>query len=246
MHSEIRHEFTKQTRQAYVTYTLVGLGAIAMMLESSGRRPRINPSTYVAPNATLCGDVRIGEGSAVLFGAIITADGGPVKIGRNCIVMENAVIRGTKRHPTSIGDNVLVGPRAYLTGCTVSDNVFLATGSSVFNGAKLGERTDVRINGTVHVNTVLKPDQVVPIGWVAVGNPAKVFPPGEHEKIWRIQKELNFPQTVWGLERRRRKGETIMPEVARRYTRALVKHKDDRILDQKDKSGSIWMASSGV
>jgi carbonic anhydrase/acetyltransferase-like protein (isoleucine patch superfamily) len=146
------------------------------------------------------------------------------------MIMENAVIRGTRRHPTTVGDNVLVGPHAYLTGCTVADNLFLATGSTVFNGARLGERADVRINGTVHINTILKPDQIVPIGWVAVGNPAKIFPPKDHAKIWRIQKKLNFPRTVWGLETSRRKGETIMPEVARRYTRALMRHKDDKVV----------------
>ena len=201
-----------------------------MILEHLGRRPQIDPSSYVATTATVCGDVAIGENTSVLFVAVITAEGGPVKIGKSCIIMENAVIRGTRRHPIQLGDNVLVGPRAYLTGCTVADNVFLATGSTVFNGAKLGERVTVRINGTVHINTVLKPDEVVPIGWVAVGSPAKVFPPGEHAKIWRIQKKLNFPRTVWGLEMPSRKGETIMPEVARRYTRALMKHKDDKVV----------------
>lgn len=105
-----------------------------MLLEHRGERPRIHESAYVAPTATICGDVTVGANSRVLFGAVVTAEGGAVEIGAECIVMENAVVRGTPKHPVRIGDHVLVGPRAYLTGCTVEDNVFLATGSAVFNG----------------------------------------------------------------------------------------------------------------
>jgi len=86
--------------------------------------------------------------------------------------MENAVIRGTARHPALLGDHVLVGPRAYLSGCTVESNVFLAAGSTVFNGAVIGPRTVVRVNGVVYIKTVLPADSLVPIGWVAVGDPA--------------------------------------------------------------------------
>jgi carbonic anhydrase/acetyltransferase-like protein (isoleucine patch superfamily) len=65
--------------------------------------------------------------------------------------MENAVLRETLKHPLTIGSSVLVGPRAYLSGCTINDETFLATGSTVFNGAVLGQRTEVRVNGTVHL-----------------------------------------------------------------------------------------------
>lgn len=204
-----------------------------MMFEHLGERPRVHNSSYVAPTATLCGDVSIGQNCAVLFGAVITAEGGPVRIGNNCVIMENAVIRGTKRHPTVLGDNVLVGPHAYLTGCIVADNVFLATGSTIFNGSKLGARVEVRINGTVHINTTLEPGTLVPIGWVAVGDPAEILPPREHRKIWTILKRLNFPQTVWGLERASRKGDTIMPKITGRYTKALARHRGDRIIEPR-------------
>jgi carbonic anhydrase/acetyltransferase-like protein (isoleucine patch superfamily) len=159
-----------------------------MLLEHQGKRPRVHETAYVAPTATICGDVTIGENSRVLFGAVIVAEGGPVEIGAECIVMENAVIRGTRRHPIRIGHHVLVGPRAYLTGCTVEDNVFLATGATIFNGARIGTRAEVRINGVVHLKTNLPPDAIVPIDWVAVGDPAQILPPHEHENIWAIQK----------------------------------------------------------
>lgn len=201
-----------------------------MLLEHQGKRPRIHETAYVAPNPIICGDVTIGEGSGVLFGAVVVAEGGPVEIGAHCIVMEHAVIRGTARQPVRVGNHVLVGPQAHLSGCTVEDSVFIATGAAIFNGARLGRRSEVRIHGVVHVKTVLPPDAVVPIGWVAVGDPAEILPPSAHDRIWAIQEPLNFPRTVFGVERAPA-GQTIMPEVTRRYARALGRHRDDRVLD---------------
>ncbi|MDY7080723.1 MAG: gamma carbonic anhydrase family protein [Chloroflexota bacterium] len=201
-----------------------------MLLEHRDKTPHIHESAYIAPTATICGDVTIGENSRVLFGAVLVAEGGPVVIGSHCIIMENAVIRGTRWHPTCLGNHVLVGPRAYLTGCTVEDDVFLATGATIFNGARIGTRAEVRINGVVHLKTILPADALVPIGWVAVGDPAEILPPEDHESIWAIQEPLNFPRTVFGLERAPA-GETIMPELTQRYARALGRHREDQILD---------------
>jgi carbonic anhydrase/acetyltransferase-like protein (isoleucine patch superfamily) len=203
-----------------------------MLLEHQGKRPRIHDTAYVAPTATVCGDVTIGENTCVLFGAVISADGGPVEIGRQCIIMENAVIRGTRRHPARLANHVLVGPRAYLTGCSVEDDAFLATGTTVFNGSVIGARAEVRINGVVHLKTKVLPDSTVPIGWIAVGDPARIYAPRDHDAIWMIQKTLDFPKEVFGVERPP-EGQSKMPEVAQRYTQALKKHKDDRVVDDR-------------
>src|SRR6266478_4864175 len=133
-----------------------------MLLEHEGRRPRIDDSAYVAPTAVVCGDVTIGPDCRVLFGAVLTAESGPVVLGSRCVVMEQAVLRGTAAHPLRLGSHVLVGPHAHLSGCEVEDNVFVATGASVFNGARLGTRSTVHINGVVHIKTVLTPDTIVP------------------------------------------------------------------------------------
>ncbi len=202
---------------------------MALLMEHGGKKPRIHPSAYLAPNAVLCGDVVVGANSSILFGAVLTSEGGTLEVGAGCIVMENAVLRSTQRHPLKIGDNVLIGPHAHLTGCTLADNVFIATGAAIFNGAFIGDRSEVRINAVVHVNTVLERDAVVPIGWVAVGDPAELLPPNEHDKIWAIQKQMEFARTVFGLDRAPA-GQTIMPEMTRRYGRALARHKDDKVV----------------
>ncbi len=122
-----------------------------MLIEHEGKRPRIHPSARIAPTAVICGDVTIGAETSVGFGAVLTAESGPIELGSRCIVMENAVIRGTCRHPVAIGDHVLIGPQAMLSGCRVGESAFLATGCAIFNGAEIGPRAEVRIHGTVHL-----------------------------------------------------------------------------------------------
>lgn len=196
-----------------------------MFLEYEGKRPEIHEDAYVAPNAVIRGNVTIERGTSILFGATITAEGGPVKIGKNCVVMEQAVVRGTPKNPTAISHSVLVGPHAHLSGCIIDEEVFIATGSTIFNGVHIQRDSEVRINGVVHVNSVLKPESMVPIGWIAVGNPAQIFPPDKHDEIWKIQKKLDFPGTVWGTDREASQGKYI-----RSYAQSLQRHHNDRII----------------
>lgn len=197
-----------------------------MLIEHEGARPQVAESAYVAPNAVLSGDVRVGEGARVLFGAVLTAEGGSVEVGARTIVMENALVRGRTGHPARLGAHVLVGPHAHLNGATVEDEVFLATGVSVFPGASVGRGSEVRINAIVHVNSKLAPDTTVPIGWIAVGDPAELFPPERHEELWAIQERMDFPGTVFGLSRE----EATMERVARRYSESFGRHRGDRVL----------------
>jgi len=200
-----------------------------MLIAHDGKRPSIDPSARIAPTAVICGDVTIGAGTSVGFGAVLTAETGPIVVGRHCVIMENAVLRGTRRNPLAVGETVLVGPRAYLIGCSVADNAFIATGAAVFNGAVIGARAEVRINGTVHIRTRLEEDATVPISWVAVGDPAVILPPERHDDIWAVQEPLDFPKTVFGVDRPP-PGQSLMPDVMPRYAAVLARHKDDEVL----------------
>jgi carbonic anhydrase/acetyltransferase-like protein (isoleucine patch superfamily) len=172
-----------------------------MIIRHLNHVPTIDGSAYVAPNAVVSGDVTIGKNVRVMHGAQIIAENSPVVVGDNCIILENAVIRGTENFPVTIGSNCLIGPNAHLAGCTVEDAVFIATGAAVFHGALLKTGSEVRVNGVVHLKTVLPQGATVPIGWVAVGNPAEILPPERHCEIWKLQKPLNFPLTVYGVGR---------------------------------------------
>ena len=197
-----------------------------MLIEHEGARPQVAESAYVAPTAVLSGDVRIGEDARILFGAVLTAEGGSVTVGARSIVMENALVRGRRDHPARIGAHVLVGPHAHLNGATVEDEVFLATGVSAFPGAHIGQGSEVRINGVVHVNSRLAPGTTVPIGWIAAGDPAELFAPERHEELWAVQEPLDFPGTIFGLPR----DEATMERVARRYSESFGRHRGDRVL----------------
>lgn len=198
-----------------------------MLLEHEGKRPSVHSSAWVAPTAVVCGDVRIGPRSCVAYGAVLAAEGAPVVIGTQTVVREHALLRATPGHPLEVGSFVLVGPRAALYGCRVEDEVFLATGVTVFHAAHLGRGSEVRINGVVHVRTRLAPGATVPIGWVAVGDPAQILPPGEHDRIWAVQRPLDFPGVVYGLERRP-DDSVDMAELTRRVAEGLRRHAHDR------------------
>ena len=193
------------------------------LFEHRGRRPDIDPSAYIAPTAVVCGDVHVGADARILFGAVLTAEDGRVSVGRRTVVMENALLRGRSTHPTEIGDNVLIGPHAHVNGATVADGCFLATGCSLFPGSRLGEGVEVRINGVVHANTSLPTGAMVPIGWVAVGDPAEILPPERHDDIWAIQQGLEFTQTVYGVGR-----DIPAAELMERQSRWYGEHRDDR------------------
>lgn len=141
--------------------------------------------------------------------------------------MDTAVIRGVRGHPATLGDRVLVGPRASLAGCTVADEAFLATGATVFNGARIGAGAEVRVNGVVHLCSALAAAAVVLIGWIAVGDPAEILPPEAHDRIWAIQETLDFPRVVFGVDEPP-PGQSITAAMMPRYARALARHRDDR------------------
>ncbi|MFC6884372.1 hypothetical protein [Actinomadura yumaensis] len=129
------------------------------------------------------------------------------------------------RRPAVIGDAVLIGPHAHVNGATIEDEVFVATGASVFPGAVAGARSELRINSVLHVNSRLAPGAVLPIGWIAAGDPAEAFPPGRHDELWEVQREMDFPGTVYGVPRG-----ASMREIMARQADFYGAHLDDRPL----------------
>ena len=196
-----------------------------MIISHTGNAPTIHPTAWVAPDATVCGDVVIGSETRIGFGARLIATGGRIEIGKHCIIMENAVVRSTARHSTRVGDHCLVGPNAHVVGCTIADEVFIATGAAIFHGATLGKGSEVRVHATVHVKTRLPAGETVPIGWVAVGDPVEILPPDRHDRIWELQAPLNFPLEAYGIDRK----DVDMIKVTTRVVEGLGSHRDDEI-----------------
>ena len=196
-----------------------------MLVSHMGKAPVVDPAAWVAPDATVSGDVTIGPGCRILSGArVIGEAGGRIRIGREVIILENAVVRAGPRHDCDIGDNCLIGPHAHVTGAVLEPEVFVATGAAVFHGARLGRGCEVRIHAVVHLKTRLEPGATVPIGWVAVGDPAEILSPDQHDAIWARQAPLNFPLTAYGLDRTTPE---LMVALTRRLSDELAAHRDD-------------------
>lgn len=196
-----------------------------MLYEHLGARPRIDDTAVVAPTAVVSGDVEIGPNCQVLHGAVITAEGGPITLGEHVIVMENALIRATAANAAHIGDHTLIGTLASIAGATVGEEVFFASGARVFNGSIIGARCEIRVNAIVTRRAVLPEGAVVPIGWVAAGDPVQLFSPDQADAIAAAQPDLDFPGHVFGVDR---DTPDLMVQLTERYGSSLARHADDQ------------------
>jgi carbonic anhydrase/acetyltransferase-like protein (isoleucine patch superfamily) len=203
-----------------------------MLIRHRDLEPSIDPDAYVAPSAVMVGDVRVAAGARVLHGAILSGEDGYVAVGEDTVIMENALIRGRAAHPAVVGRAVMVGPHAHINGSTVGDEAFIATGAALFPGSVIGAGAEVRINGVVQVNTAVEPGAVVPVGWVAVGNPAHILPPERHDEIWAVQRELDFVGTVYGVGK-----DASMRDLMRSQSQFYGHHRDDVTLDPNPGQG---------
>jgi carbonic anhydrase/acetyltransferase-like protein (isoleucine patch superfamily) len=202
-----------------------------VLIEHRGQRPQIDPTAWVAPNAVISGNVVIGPRARILYGAVLTAEGRlPLTVGQNCVIMEQAVLRAAGRWPLELRDHVLVGPHAYLSGCSVGTGSFVATGAMVFNGARLGTSCVVALSGKVHIETDLADNTFVPIGFIAIGRPGRVYAPGEAPTVHEELNRIGFLRHVFGVDLAERPRIEAMTEAMTRYARALDAHREDRIL----------------
>ncbi len=135
-----------------------------------GVRPRIAESCFVAPSADVIGDVTIGPGSSVWFGAVLRGDMMPIRIGARTSIQDNSVIHTTGGwHDSVVGDDCTVGHSVVLHGCAVGDRVLVGMGSIILDEAEIGH--DV-ILGAGSLVTARKK---IPPGVLAVGRPARVL-----------------------------------------------------------------------
>ena len=132
------------------------------------KQPHIDPSAFVAPNATVLGDVTIAAEGSVFFGAVIRGDRQPVFIGRGSNIQDNCVLHVDADYPLRLGENVTVGHGAILHGCTVGDGTLIGMGAIVLNGAQIGKSC------LVAAGTLVPQSVVIPDGSLVVGVPGKV------------------------------------------------------------------------
>lgn len=141
---------------------------MAIIRPYGGKAPRVDASAFLAETAIAIGDVEIGPDSSLWFGTIVRGDVNAIRIGARTNLQDQTVVHVTsKTHPTVIGDDVTVGHRAVLHGCTVHDRCLVGIGAIVMDGAVVGP------DAMVAAGALVPPGAVVPPGTLAVGSPAR-------------------------------------------------------------------------
>lgn len=141
--------------------------ARAMFFEYHGKRPKVHSSAFVAPTATLIGDVEIGAESSVWFGTVLRGDNGPIRIGSRTSVQDNAVVHVSEGCSTTIGDDVTIGHAAVMEDCTIGNNALVGSNAVILNGATVGEGALIAAGSVVSAGGRI-PDRVVAAGAPAV------------------------------------------------------------------------------
>lgn len=152
--------------------------------EFEGRKPLIDPTAYVFPNATIIGNVKIGKEVWVGPGAVLRGDYGEIDVGQYTAVEDNVVIHARPDEKTKIGEHVTLGHLSVIHTPTIEDWVVVGMGSTISDFAHIGEWT------AVAEGAVVRNKSSIPPGSIAAGVPAKVIGnvSEDYRKVWTMYK----------------------------------------------------------
>ncbi|MET9085930.1 gamma carbonic anhydrase family protein [Streptomyces sp. NPDC004237] len=140
----------------------------ALIVGIGGREPRIEDEVFVAPTASVIGDVTLKAGASVWYGAVIRGDVETITVGARANVQDNVTLHADPGFPVRIGERVSIGHNAVVHGATVEDDCLIGMGATVLNGAVIGE------GSLVAAQALVPQGMVVPAGSLVAGVPAKV------------------------------------------------------------------------
>jgi carbonic anhydrase/acetyltransferase-like protein (isoleucine patch superfamily) len=137
--------------------------------ELDGKSPQLGEGAWIADSAQVIGDVELGPGASVWFGAVIRGDCEAIRIGRNTNIQDLSVLHADIGIPLVLGDNVTVGHQVMLHGCTIGDGALIGIQAVILNGAKIGK------NCVVGAGSVVTENKEFPDNSLIVGAPAKAI-----------------------------------------------------------------------
>lgn len=157
------------------------------------KSPNVHKDAFVAPSASVIGDIEVGEGSSIWYGCVLRGDVNHIRIGSGTNIQDNSLVHVAKSNisgkvlPTIIGDNVTVGHSAVLHGCTVEDEAFVGMGATLLDGVV------VEKNGMVAAGALVRQNTKIPCGEVWAGNPARFLRKLTEEEVAFIsQSAVNY------------------------------------------------------
>jgi carbonic anhydrase/acetyltransferase-like protein (isoleucine patch superfamily) len=173
------------------------------MFEFEGKRPSVHPDAFVAPTATLIGDVSVGKDASIWYGAVLRADICTIVVGEGANIQDNSVLHAAPGETLTIGAGSTVGHGCVVHCSEVGEQALVGNGSTLLDGAKIGART------LVAAGSVVTPGTSIPGGMVAAGIPAKPTKPieGTSSEFW-IEHNPPYYQE---LARRHRAGAPEIP-----------------------------------
>ena len=145
------------------------------------KQPQLGENSWVAPNATVIGDVHLGANASIWWNATLRGDNDPIHIGANSNIQDGSVLHTDEGIPLHIGANVTVGHLVMLHGCTIGDGSLIGIGSVILNRAVIGK------NCIVGANTLIPEGKVFPDRVLIVGSPGKVVRELSDEDVTRLQ-----------------------------------------------------------
>lgn len=134
-------------------------------------------AAFVAENATVRGDVTVGKGSSIFFGAVVRTELVPITIGEDTNIQDNCILHTDAGFPLTVGSGCTIGHGTILHGCTVGDNTLIGMGTTVLNGAVIGR------DCIVGAGSLVPQGMVIPDGSMAFGSPAKIRRPLTEEEL---------------------------------------------------------------
>ncbi|MER8060635.1 MULTISPECIES: gamma carbonic anhydrase family protein [unclassified Streptomyces] len=140
----------------------------ALIVGIGGKEPRIDAEAFVAPTASVIGDVTLGAGASVWYGAVVRGDVETITVGARANVQDNVTLHADPGFPVTIGERVSIGHNAVVHGATVEDDCLVGMGATVLNGAVIGA------GSLVAAQALVPQGMVVPAGSLVAGVPAKV------------------------------------------------------------------------
>ena len=151
---------------------------MALILPVKGIEPKFGNNTFIAENATVVGDVVTGDDCSIWFQAVVRGDVHYIRMGNKVNVQDGAILHCTyQKAPLNIGNNVSIGHRAIVHGCTVHDNVLIGMGAIIMDHAVIGENSIIAAGAIVLEKTIVEP------GSIYAGVPAKRVKEVDREKF---------------------------------------------------------------
>src|ERR1700747_39780 len=138
------------------------------LFEFEGLKPEVSPTAWIAPTATLVGDVRGEDEASIWYGAVLRADFGPIVVRRGANIQDGSVLHGGADPVTEVGEGATVGHLCVVHGAVIGTKALVGNGATVLDGAVVGARALVAAGATV------PPGMTVPGGMLAAGVPARV------------------------------------------------------------------------